>query len=252
MDSIILAPILGLLVGIVAAFFGIGGGVLFVPILILIFNLPVKSAVGTSLLAIFITSMSSMIAYTRQKRIVFRVGLIMESASIPGAILGAYFTTLLPGEYLRKAFSIFLIFVAFNIMRKKAHSKSIEDKPSVDYNRKNIAQLLLFSFCAGFLSATLGIGGGVLNVPIMLLVLHFPIHYAVATSCFVIVVTSLTGVSQHLRYSHVEVFYGLSLGFGAVIGAQIGAQVSRKTAPSTLKKLFAVLLVVTAIRLMIK
>ena len=247
-----MAPILGLAVGIVAAFFGIGGGVLFVPILILVFGLQTKMAVGTSLLAVFITSMSSMIAYWRQKRIVYKIGLIFDVATIPGAILGAYFTTIIQEEHLRIFFSLFLLFVSFNIIRKKERQQVDIPEPSQDLSRADIAKSLIFAFMAGFLSATLGIGGGVLNVPIMVLVLHIPIHFAVATSCFIIVATSFTGLTQHFMYGQIVPIYGMLLGIGAVIGAQIGARISKKVNPKTLRILFAILLAIMAVRLLIK
>lgn len=249
MDMILLAPILGIIVGIVAAFFGIGGGVLFVPILILVFCLPIKTAIGTSLLAVFITSISSMIAYWRQKRIIYKAGLIFGVATIPGAILGAYLTTIIHENLLRIFFSLFLLFVAFNIVRK---GRRYEDDPmsfSYEPHRKDIVKILFFAFMSGLLSAFLGIGGGVLNVPIMVLVLHIPIHFAIATSCFIIVVTSFTGLTQHFMYGQVLPIYGILLGIGSIIGAQIGARISKRTKSKTLRKLFALLMVIVAIRL---
>lgn len=251
MDMTLLAPILGIIVGVVAAFFGIGGGVLFVPILILVFRLPIKTAIGTSLLAVFITSISSMIAYWRQKRIIYKAGLIFDVATIPGAILGAYLTTVIQENMLKIIFSLFLLFMAFNVAKK---GKKYENNPisfPYELSRNDIVKILLFAFISGLLSAFLGIGGGVLNVPIMVLVLHIPIHFAIATSCFIIVVTSFTGLTQHFMYGQVLPTYGILLGIGSVIGAQIGARISKRTKSKTLRKLFAVLMVIVAIRLIL-
>ena len=251
MYNVMLALLLGFIVGLIAAFFGIGGGVLFVPILIIIFNLPPTIAVGTSLLAIFITSTSSTIAYARQKKIYYKLGLILEMASVPGAVIGAYITTIIPGEYLKKVFSIFLVFVAINIMHRGEKRSKVENTSDkhLAYPGRKLWMALLFSFLAGLLSATLGIGGGVLKTPIMILILELPIHNAIATSCFMITITSLTGLSQHIMYGHVIVTYGLSLGLGAIGGAQAGAILSKHTKPRTLQKLFAVLLIVVAVKL---
>jgi len=252
MYDIFLAIVIGAVIGTIAAFFGIGGGVLFVPALVLIFGLDIKQATGTSLLAIFITAISSTYAYFRQKRIMYSLGVILEFSTIAGTVIGAYLAVVSPSIYLRIAFSIVLIFASLNMIRKALRKTEVKsDKVIMKYNRKNLIWAIIASFFAGIASACLGIGGGVLKVPILCLVLQIPIHYAVATSCFMILITSFSGVIQRGLYGHVVYKYGISLGIGAVTGAQIGARLAKKTKPKILSILFGILLIIVAIRLII-
>ena len=101
------------------------------------------------------------------------------------------------------------------------------------------------------MSASLGIGGGVLKVPIMVTTLGLPIHYAIGTSAFMIVITVSAGLLEHYRYGQVNVFYGGLLGVGAVFGAQIGAKLSLLTRPKKLRLVFSVLLVIIALRMLL-
>ncbi len=252
MYDILLAVVIGVLIGIIAAFFGIGGGVLFVPTLVLFFGLDIKQATGTSLLAIFITAISSTYAYFRQKRIMYSLGVILEFSTIAGTVIGAYLAVVSPSIYLRIAFSIVLIFASLNMIRKALRKTEVKsDEVKMKYNRKNLIWAIIASFFAGIASACLGIGGGVLKVPILCLVLQIPIHYAVATSCFMILITSFSGVLQRGLYGHVVYKYGISLGIGAIAGAQIGARLAKKTKPKILSILFGILLIIVALRLII-
>jgi len=253
MEIYFLAVLLGVIVGIVASFFGIGGGVLFVPILILVFNYDTKMAIGTSLLAVFITSISSALAYARRERINYKLGLMLESASIPGAILGAYIVTIVSVILLRKIFSVFLLLLSANLMiEKMQHNKQRTKQKSEQYTKNRLIQAEILSFLAGMLSAMLGIGGGVLKVPVMLLVLDLPIHQATATSSFMIVITSFVGLTQHTIHGYVDFIFGSLLGIGATFGAQIGVKLSDYTKPRVLRRLFAVMLTLIAIELLVK
>ena len=245
----LLLIVFGFLVGMVAAFMGIGGGVLFVPILVLIFGFDMRRAIGTSLLAILITAASSTIAYLRERKINFRLGLLLEAASVPGAVLGAYFAAKAPVIILKTLFIVLLVGMSIKIVR--GNNIPEVDDFNASLEKRGLAQALALSFLAGFLSASLGIGGGVLKVPILVTTLKIPIHQAIGTSVFMILITVATGLSQHLYYGHVDVLHGTLLGIGAMFGAQLGVRASLKTKPRKLRVLFSVLLLAIAIRMLL-
>ena len=247
--SIAIALLFGLLIGLVAAFLGIGGGVLFVPTLIFIFGLDVKRAIGTSLMAVLITSVSSAIAYARKRKIDYKLGLVLEGASVPGAIAGAYFIHIAPEYLIRAIFTAFLMIMALDIFRAKKGKRTI--KSDSRSSKIRIIYALLLAFVAGFLSASLGIGGGVLKVPIMVTVLNIPIHHAIGTSEFMIAITASAGFIQHLKYGYTDLYYGFTLGLGSALGAQVGAKFSLKTRPEILRKALGVLLFALGIRMML-
>lgn len=241
--------ILGLLVGTIAAIVGIGGGVLFVPILILIFGLNMKKAVGTSLLAVMITSISSFAAYIRQRKVLYKLGLILEAGSVPGAILGASFAKYAPEIVLKAMFVLFLFIMSIEIFCRGEKEQSNPDMEP-QYKKNNLPQAFVLSLLAGFLSASLGIGGGVIKVPIMITTLGLPVHYAIGTSAFMIMITSTAGVIQHIYYGHVNFLFGGLLGVGALIGAQLGAKIALKMRPKKLRIVLGIVIILVALRML--
>lgn len=239
----------GVLTGIVAAFFGIGGGVLIVPFLILCVGLDERLAAGTSMLAVLITSVSSTIAYERQRRVVNKLALLLACASIPGGLLGALVTSVAPRLYFKVILSSVLVLAAVKMIRKRRSGSSGVPR---GLRMRRIPLALLCTFLGATIASSVGIGGGVINVPVMTLVLGLPIHYAVATSCFVIVMTSSASVAGHVILGHTLVDLGLLLGCGTALGAQVGARLARRTPPRILRLAFACLLVVVAVRILLR
>jgi hypothetical protein len=108
------------------------------------------------------------------------------------------------------------------------------------------------SFFGGLASGLLGIGGGVLLVPIMTLTMGIPIHFATATSMFTMIFTSVSGVTQHYLANHISFEYALLLALGTVLGAQVGAYTSRRVSGKNLRLIFGVMLLVVSIQMILK
>jgi hypothetical protein len=263
--DMILAPLVAFLVGIVAAMIGIGGGVFIVPFLTLISGFSPQHAVGTSLAMIIFTSVSSTVRYSRQRRIDFKVGLVLTIATIPGAFLGAHLTTLFTAQLLGLAFGFFLIFVAIRMalpsnphqrksmkMRGSWHRKITDSEGNIFEYDANVIVGLALSFFGGISSGLLGIGGGSLIVPILHLTMGLPIHVTVATSMFIMIFTSISGVATHLSIGNVHMDYAILLALGVIFGAQLGAHVSQKVSGKHLRRLFAVVLLVVSVRMILK
>ena len=102
---------------------------------------------------------------------------------------------------------------------------------SVETAQFNVALGVTLSFIVGFLSSILGIGGGVIHVPMMVFILGFPAHIAVATSTFILMVSSAVGVVSHAFLDHIVWVPAIAVGCGAMVGAQIGALISKKSRP---------------------
>ena len=98
---------------------------------------------------------------------------------------------------------------------------------------------MLLSFCVGFLSSILGIGGGIIHVPAMVYLLAFPAHIATATSHFVLAISSMVGVFTHFLLHNILIKEALMIGVGAVLGAQIGAKMSLKVKSKAILSLLA-------------
>ena len=267
--------LLGLITGIIASVAGIGGGVLFVPIFNLLLGIDIKKSIGTSLFTIFFLSLSSGSSYLRKHVVDVRTGLTFELASTPGAIVGAYLTTVLPAVILKLIFSFVLIYSGFKMFRKKDRRQDLgssiiygESHFTNHFTRFNIKRRIItkdgityeytynllfgiiLSFFAGLASGMLGIGGGTIKVPAMNLVLGIPIHVAVATSSFMIIFTTLSGIFAHIFLGNILYEIAVFTIIGAIIGAQIGPRISTRIEKNVLRKIVGIILIIAALRML--
>lgn len=254
-------PGFGFLIAIVASLTGIGGGIFIVPVLTLLYAFSPQNAIGTSLTSIIFTAVASTLNYARQKRIYWRTGLILAVVTAPGAYLGAWLTTLLNARDLGLIFGFFLVFVAIyiitdlsNLRRSKSQSKTSTEKSDSELIKsgKTIAIGAGLSFFGGLASGLLGIGGGLLVVPIMTFAMGMSIHLATATSMFTMIFTSIAGVTQHYQASHINFESALLLALGAVFGAQVGAYTSKRISGKNLRRVFGIVVIISGINMIIK
>lgn len=259
--------------GIIASMLGVGGGFLNVPLIEYIANERINVAIGTSLFIIMFTSFSATIEYARNRAIDFKLGLLLAVASIPGAFLGAYLTGWIQEGILKIFFGVTLVVVGFSmIFRNRKNSVSPQETLKKDTKSvtgsilswKRVIKLvngenyeyfvnlplgLAFSFVAGLTSGLLGIGGGIIQVPVLNVALGVPMIITVATSMFIIVLTSLVGSFEHFMLGQANWQIGVVMMIGAVIGAQIGVRLTLKLAPNLLKKIFGLALILIAIQM---
>ena len=234
---------LGFAVGAISSALGIGGGVMLVPVLHLLLGLGVKEAIGTSLAIMVVRSLTATISYSREKLILWRLGLTLEAGSVVGAYLGARTCNLLPSKVIKACFSLLLFFIAFKMWREVKLEEGEGGKP--------VWMLVALGFISGFLSGVLGIGGGIVNVPIMKLVLGVSMHNAVATSTFIILVTVTIGSITHFMLGNVNTVIWSWMVIPTSIGAYVGAKAAPRVRGSMLSKAFSVLLVLTGLKLLI-
>lgn len=256
----ILLPLLAFPVGVLAAMVGVGGGIFIVPLLTLIYDFKTPEAIGTSLAMIIFTSIFSTISYSRQKRIDYKVGLVLSIATIPGAIVGALTANVINPAQLGLIFGIFLVFVALRMLvtynfhelepkktDKMWHRKIIDSAGTIFEYYSNLTKGFPPSFFGGFFSGLLGIGGGVIMVPVMHFLMNFPMHLAVATSMFIMIFTSLAGASTHSALGNVHLEYMILLCIGIIFGTQLGAYMSKRTSGKNLRRIFGIIVILVSI-----
>jgi uncharacterized membrane protein YfcA len=252
----LLLPLAGFLIGAVAAMAGVGGGAFIVPLLTLAFAFPPDHAIGTSLTVIVFTAVAATLGYSRQRRIYYKTGLLLAVLTVPGAVLGAYLTVILPASLLGLIFGVFLVLVAVQMIAGGGLGKRgaglVNSEAELFASKKRLAGGVLLAFFGGLASGLLGIGGGAVMVPIMALVLLMPIHVAVATSMFTMILTSLSGVAQHYALGNVNLEFALLIAVGSVLGAQLGAYTSKKVSGKNLHRIFAVVLIIVSVQMIIK
>ena len=218
-----LLPVFGFLIAIVASLTGIGGSIFMVPVLTLLYEFIPANAAGTSLTVIVFTAVASTLNYARQKRIYWRTGLVLALTTVPGAYLGAWLTTLLNARDLGLIFGFFLVAVAVYIITdlsnvKRSRNQDVKSAKVSDSelvkSGKTIVMGAGLSFFGGLASGLLGIGGGLLVVPIMTFAMGMAIHFATATSMFTMMFTSVSGVVQHYQANHIKFESALLLALG--------------------------------------
>jgi uncharacterized protein len=238
---------IGAAAGAVGSITGVGGGVLITPALTFI-GFTSSQAASTSLIAVTSTSASSTIAYSKQKRIDYAIGLKMVALSIPGAITGALLSNEVSNENFKAYFAIILIVTGLYI----AYKNSIVKEQSPKASKSTALDLLFYagSFAAGIVSSLFGIGGGIIFVPLMILLLRMTMLRAGPTSQLILLISSTVGVLTHAILGHPDYVHGSFLAIGAFVGGQVGARLSHRIEESILKKLLSIILIGAAIKLL--
>ena len=258
----------GLTAGAIGSLVGLGGGVIIVPSLIylsmytsLINGVTPQTAVGTSLVVMIFTGLSSTLSYMKYKTVDYKSGLIFFAGSGPGSIVGAWVNKYLDMQMFHIYFGAFIIFIAILLLvrnkfkplpfkKEKGIQRTFTDQQghTYEYGYQPLIAILL-TFSVGFISGLFGVGGGSLMVPAMILIFLFPPHVAVATSMFMVFLSSLVSSGTHILLGNVQWFYALMLIPGAWIGAKMGAYLNTKLASKTLVRALRVILIIIGARM---
>jgi uncharacterized membrane protein YfcA len=257
---------LGFGVGALGTLIGAGGGFILLPVLLLLFpDSSPESLTSISLAVVFLNSTSGSLAYSRLKRIDYRSGFAFALATLPGAIIGAYTTKYIARGSFNIMLGVLLIGMASFLFLKPNYQtralitrtyrvlRKLTDSEGTTYTWSfNMATGIGISFVVGFLSSLLGIGGGIIHVPVLTALLHFPVPIATATSHFILAVMSLAGTGAHIAQGNLNSTWTvvLALGIGVVLGAQLGAWASHRTKPAWIVRVLAIALFVVGVRLL--
>jgi uncharacterized membrane protein YfcA len=268
-DPIVTDPLGGLLsvifaffVGIISSALGVGGGFITTPSLIIL-GIGEAFAIGTVLFMIIFTALSSTIAYSRQKGLTeYRTGLLIATTTILGSISGSITSSILAVEdpqLFRIVFAVCLFPIAIKMIfypkeRKKVDAiiEEIEHDEIIflGFERRELLSTA-FGLIAGFSSGLLGIGGGVVMTPILVIVGKMPMHKAVATSMFIMIFTSIAGAGVKLTNGQVHPDLALFLIIGIIIGAQVGARLVKRVNTIALQKIFGIMMIVALISIVL-
>lgn len=266
--------IFGFFVGAFGTSIGIGGGPLIVPFLLLVYRLPPTEIVATSLCVVFFNVISGSVAYYRQGRIDVVSGTKFGIATIPGAILGTYIPHLFSIRLLEMIFGVLLFILAVYVM---VSAGSIPDESGAGKPRpagsgtrgSNLAERtiidaegnkytysfnetlgMILSAKIGFVATMLGIGGGVIHVPMLTKALNFPVHIATATAHYKLFICSLFGMVSYIHMGYVNFGIAIPMAIGAVGGARLGAVLSKKLSGKRIFIYLAAALIILSVRLL--
>lgn len=260
---------LGFLVGTFGTLIGAGGGFILTPILLLLYPDKTPDTITSiSLAVVFFNALSGSFAYSKMKRIDYKSGIIFSIATIPGSILGAITTSYMPRHIFNGLFGVLLVAASIFLFLKNKEEKHTHDQATnknfvtrTVIDKEGIEHVFSYnpiigvvvSVFVGYLSSLLGIGGGIIHVPVLVKFLNYPVHIATATSHFVLAVMSLSGTIVHITSGVLQpgLIQTAALAIGVIFGAQLGAKLSKKIHGAAIIKSLAVALAIVGIRIFI-
>lgn len=267
----------GVVTGLFGSLLGLGGGILIVPLLTLAFGLDLRAAVGVSLVCVIVTSGASAGVYLERRVANLRLGMLLELFTAGGAVLGGAIAFLLDERLLAGIFAIVMLYVAGTMLRRAiletgspadtpeagaapkpdASGPEVgEDDASVEsavdrlsgpgYRVHHLRVGALGSVFAGVISAVLGIGGGIVKVPVMHLVMGVPLRVATATSNLMIGITASTSAIVYLLRGGIDPYVAGPTAVGVFLGATLGSRTAHRIDLRLLRILFVAVLLYTA------
>ena len=256
-----------LLAGLLGSLTGLGGGVVIVPMLTLLFGIDFRYAVGASLVSVIATSSAAAAAYVREGYTNIRIGMFLEVATTIGAVTGAALAGLFPTTLLAVVLGLVLLYSAFLASRRsQEHVVATPDPlaarlrldgsyPSLQGEREYHVQHVRLGFGlmlgAGALSGLLGIGSGALKVLAMDQAMCLPFKVSTTTSNFMIGVTAAASAGIYLARGYVDPGIAMPVVLGVLVGSTLGTRVLARTASAPLRALFAVVIGLLAVEMIL-
>jgi uncharacterized membrane protein YfcA len=264
-----LLVLLAIVAGLIGAILGLGGGIIIVPGLTLLFHYDVKIAIATSLVSVIATSSAAATVYVAERLTNIRLGMTLEVATTIGALAGGLTAVYISGRYLYFIFAAVLIYAGVNMIRRREASvisdETIASESSINgsftdpttgktvcYAVDRIPTGMLGSAGAGILSGLLGVGGGIIKVPLMNLVMRIPMKACIATSNFMIGVTAATGALVYWSSGLVNPVITAPVAIGVIIGARLGTMMVGRMHTRALRLAFVVLIAITAVQMVLR
>jgi uncharacterized membrane protein YfcA len=252
--------------GLLGSLTGLGGGVVLIPLLTLIFHVDIRYAIGASLVSSIANSSGAAAAYIKEGITNVRIGMFLEIATTTGAIIGALLAVFIPTNAVAVIFGLVLIFSAFMSVRKKTdHTENIDKSPLarklrlnssyptkdgiVEYKVQNVAGGYGLMTFAGIMSGLLGIGSGALKVLAMDNIMRIPFKVSTTTSNFMIGVTAAASAVVYLQRGYIDPGLALPVILGVLAGAFGGSRLLVKANTKTLRILFCVVITFLALEM---
>jgi uncharacterized membrane protein YfcA len=275
----------GAAAGLFGSLLGLGGGVLLVPLLTLVFGLDLREAVGVSLISVIVTSSAAAGVYLERHVANLRLGMSLELFTAMGALVGGLLAFLVDERWLAVLFAALLVYVAITMLRAREPAPDdvarLPPEPDDDdsdrhieppltgdlasfraaalahlsgdtYAVRHLGRGIAGSAGAGVLSALLGIGGGIVKVPLMHVGMGVPLRVATATSNLMIGITAAASAVIYLIRGEVDPYVAGPVAIGVFVGASLGSRLAHRVELRVLKLLFVAVLLWTALQMLLK
>ncbi|MGI8547910.1 MAG: sulfite exporter TauE/SafE family protein [Gemmatimonadaceae bacterium] len=255
--------------GMLGALTGLGGGMIIVPMLTLLFGVDIRYAIGASLVSVIATSSGAAAAYVREGYTNIRIGMVLEVATTCGALIGAYVAGLISTNVIAIIFSLVLVYSAYRSFqpREEHGTGGASDRwatrlrlegtfPTSNgiqaYSVHRVPLGFSLMFIAGILSGLLGIGSGAVKVLAMDQAMRLPFKVSTTTSNFMIGVTAAASAGVYLHRGYIDPGLALPVMLGVLAGALTGARVLTVAKVGALRTVFSIVIVGLAIEMLYK
>ncbi len=258
--------VLSLIAGFLGSLTGLGGGVVIIPVLSLIFGVDIRYAIGASLVSVIATSSGAAAAYVREGLTNIRIGMFLEIATTIGALAGASVAAIMPATAIAVIFGLVLIHSAYLSSRGR-HEQTGEQPPDPlatrlkmngtyptprgpqEYHVRRVPAGFVLMLVAGALSGLLGIGSGAVKVLAMDQIMRIPFKVSTTTSNFMIGVTAAASAGVYLRRGYIDPGLAMPVMIGVLAGSLIGAQVLVGARTRVLRIVFGLVILLLGIEM---
>jgi uncharacterized protein len=254
--------------GVVGALTGLGGGIIIVPMLTLLFNVDMRYAIGAALVSVIATSSGAAAAYVREGYSNIRVGMFLEVATTLGALAGAWLAHRLPTSVLAVVFGLFLLYSACLTLRARRETVApLTRDPTATrlgmnstypvgqgreaYYPQRVWPTWGLMSVAGLLSGLLGIGSGALKVLAMDRIMRLPFKVSTTTSNFMIGVTATASAGIYLTRGYIDPTLAMPVMLGVLVGAAVGSRILVAARPTSLRVLLALVMMALAAEMIV-
>ncbi len=272
LDFVVSLALVSVAAGVLGSLIGLGGGVVIVPVLTILYGVDIRLAIGASIVSVIATSSGAAATYVRDQMTNLRAGMFLEIATTTGAVSGAYLTTVLPARALFVLFGIVLGYSSFATFRKRHSAEPLlvsndwianyfdlhgsyydnAEQREITYKVVGTKLGLLLMYIAGLVSALLGIGSGALKVPAMDSAMHLPMKVSSATSNFMIGVTAAASAGVYFVRGQIDPIIAAPVAAGVLGGAMLGSRVLGRITSKTVRSIFVVVLVAISLEMLQK
>ena len=235
----------GLLAGLLGGYLGVGGGIVIVPFLTLVLGIDIKTAIPISMAAIVVNSLAASSEYLKKGMVDLELMVVLSFAMVIGMIIGSTLLTIVPTTFVKLLLALVLIYTAVSLVKGKEKSAVAV----MENKRSRLWLCALLAALGGVLAGLVGVGGGVIIIPLMFLVIGLPLATARGTSSFVVGFSGAASLAVYFINGLVSATLAPSVILGTIVGGKFGVKLGTVAKPTAVKVVFCLLLVYVAFRL---
>ncbi len=263
---------LGIATGLIGALLGLGGGIFLVPALTLGLGLPFPLAAGTSLVSVAATSAGGSSTYVRTRVANIRLGILLAIATVAAAVAASFLARAIDEHILRALFSVLLAYTGWTMLRAPRRDAPPPPPPpdpaddpwhltasytdaragTVTYTPRRLPGAMGASLLGGAISGLLGVGGGIVQVPVMHLLMGMPLKAATATSSYLIGLTATASALVYYAGGRIDPMIAAPTALGIFAGARLGAYLGGRLSTPALKRIFGVVALLVALQMLLQ